>query len=517
MIINNIHIENFRGFVDVKFKLGKFLTLIAGQNGTQKTTLLGMLSQPFTISDEDNLMKNERPLCGGTYKSAFKDKFRLSKAFDKPKCHEWTLFLNDIDEPFTLESMSRSRETGDIRFWRKGDRSKGSGYIQIPVIYLSMKRLLPMGEDSELRHDRSKELTTEEKKIFLRWYNKILISEDEIKQADYLTSKSKDTLGVTTEYYDWESNSAGQDNIGKILLAILSFRRLQKKYEKDYKGGILAIDEIDATLYPGSQIELINALQNFCSKFNIQVLTTSHSLSMIERVIDIQQSKGREDDNCVVYLKKIDNNIEALEDLSYKQIKNHLNVALGTQIKHEVLVFSEDAEGREFAKSTLGRQFKHLKFIECNLSCDLLIDLARRKVPPFKSPESIIILDGDTRKNKKLKTLENIVVLPGNNSPERLLAQFLSSLSDTSSFWQKFNTDYSKQLCFRNYKLKEILNDRDKAKKWYKEQKDFKVWGRASTAVYKLWLGEHSDDKEVFLKEFEIIYNKVAKKQGINL
>ena len=52
MIIDKISIKNFRGFKGVEFELGSHLTVISGQNGTQKTTILGMLSQPFSNIDE---------------------------------------------------------------------------------------------------------------------------------------------------------------------------------------------------------------------------------------------------------------------------------------------------------------------------------------------------------------------------------------------------------------------------------------------------------------------------------
>lgn len=77
-MINKVHIERFRGFHNVEFELGSHLTIIAGQNGTQKTVLLGIITQPFSISDIDSPMKNEAPLCGGNYKSQFSDKFKFS-------------------------------------------------------------------------------------------------------------------------------------------------------------------------------------------------------------------------------------------------------------------------------------------------------------------------------------------------------------------------------------------------------------------------------------------------------
>ena len=90
MKITHIHIERFRGFQNEDFEVGSLLTAIAGQNGTQKSTLLGIITQTFTLKTEDS-MRVEKPLCGGSYISAFKDKFRLSPTFDKPKGHEWTI------------------------------------------------------------------------------------------------------------------------------------------------------------------------------------------------------------------------------------------------------------------------------------------------------------------------------------------------------------------------------------------------------------------------------------------
>lgn len=42
MLITKVHIEKFRGFHDQEFEVGSMLTAIAGQNETQKSTLLGI-------------------------------------------------------------------------------------------------------------------------------------------------------------------------------------------------------------------------------------------------------------------------------------------------------------------------------------------------------------------------------------------------------------------------------------------------------------------------------------------
>jgi len=513
MIINKIYIERFRGFKKTEFSLGKYIILIAGQNGTQKSTLLGLLTQPFTITDRNNPLHKEKPLSGGNFKSSFSDKFRLSPNFDKPKQHEWTLFLNN-NEDFTVESIKR--DSNSIRFWKKGDRSEGSGYVQLPVIFLSLKRLIPIGEDQALNSKPDITLNQDDQKFFITWYQKIMISLDEVKNVEYLESKNKETLGVSTSYYDWNSNSAGQDNIGKILLAILSFKKLKEKHKDAYKGGILAIDEIDAALYPGSQVELIKALCKFCSDYGIQVIATTHSLSMLEEAALIKAVPARANQINTIYLIKQNDQVIVKESLTFEKITNHLNVSLGKSINPKISIFTEDNETKDFTRAILGRKFKNLEFIDCTLGCENLISLSKKKVPSFIFPNSIVILDGDTSKNMTKSKLSNFICLPGNDSPEKVLASFLSNLDDDDPFWISKVDSYSKQICFRNYKPQDIMSDRVKAKAWYIEQKKSNAWGhRAAAAIYKRYLVDHKAEKNHFISNFGELYKKILTSRGL--
>lgn len=120
-------------------------------------------------------------------------------------------------------------------------------------------------------------------------HNKILIAQTPISSATTITSKNKQSIGVSTELYDWNQNSMGQDNLGKIILALFSFKRLHDKYPRQYKGGILAIDEMDATMYPASQVELLKVLRKYASKLNLQILFTTHSMSLLKAMDDLVQ------------------------------------------------------------------------------------------------------------------------------------------------------------------------------------------------------------------------------------
>jgi predicted ATPase len=520
MIIEKAEIEKFRGFENVNLDLGTHLTVIAGQNGTQKTTILGMLSQPFTITSKDNPMKDEKPLCGGSYKSAFNEKFKISNVFDLPKTHEWSLFLTNETRPFTVESIARNKSSNEIRFWRKGTRAKGSGYIQLPVIFLSLKRLFPIGEDESLQESSIVQLTVEEEKFYTDWHKKILISQEPINSTNYLESPNKNTLGINTNSYDWKQNSAGQDNISKILLAILSFKRLQKAYPSNYKGGILAIDELDATLYPASQIKLIEALRTFSAKYQIQIILTTHSLSILEKVCELQENlKAHESSKNqikVIFLEKKNNKVKIIQDVTFNTIKNRLNVTVENFNVKKVNVFTEDKEAAIFAKALLKRRASKLKFIDCSLSCSNLIDLAYRKIPSFIFPNSLIILDGDIRSGsalmRKVNAIKNILVLPTGTSPERLLAEYLNTLDDESSVWQSINSNFTKQFCFKDFPLADIQADREKAKKWFNSH--LQLWGTNATKVINPWINENQVQVETFIHEFVSVYNKFAKELG---
>ena len=122
MIIKSIEIEKFRAFEDVSFTLGKRITAISGRNATQKTTVLGMLGQPFTISSKDHPMYGCKTIDGYNFRSQFKEKFKVSPAHDVIGGHKWKLILhNGVYEQdyYSVESIAR-RQAGHeptLRFW----------------------------------------------------------------------------------------------------------------------------------------------------------------------------------------------------------------------------------------------------------------------------------------------------------------------------------------------------------------------------------------------------------------
>lgn len=514
MLITKVHIKRFRGFHDQEFEAGSQLTAIAGQNGTQKSTLLGMITQTFTLTKDKSPLYGEKPLCGGSYKSAFNEKFRLSPTFDKPKEHEWTLSFDDGTD-YTIESIKRTG-SDTIRFWQKGVRGKGDGYIQYPTIFLSLKRVLPLAESGAIDPVEAT-LTDAEFQEFKKLHNKILIADDlNIQSAPIVANKDKQTIGVTTDQYDWYQNSVGQDNLGKILLALFSFKRLKEQYEGAYKGGILAIDELDATMYPASQRQLLSILRKKASELKLQIFFTTHSLSLLESIDDLRTECAKQDETKhqvrLVYLSRQDKNVVINDQATFRSITLNLRVAMEeTRKKRKIPIYTEDKECALFAKKLLGsKRTSLLQFIDVTFSCGELTELVSKEVPAFMAPDAIIVLDGDVRtsksKMKKLSKANNVLILPSEQSPERLLASFLHDLSDMSDIWANVGEGFTKQFCFNDITFEDVQNDRVKAKVWFNNH--LPCWGRLANKVLTPLFKEHKEECDKFIAAFDEMIKK---------
>lgn len=180
MIIKSIEVERFRSMSNIDLKIGKKLTAIVGRNASMKTTLLGLLSQPFSIG-EGSRMFGEKTIDGYNYRSQMNEKFKLSIDHDAPGDHLWTLFFrNDKiyngQDYIRVKSVSR-KENGKVEGIRfinaeKG-KTKGHGYAQVPVVYLSLSRLFPIGESGNTKKVEL-DLSEDEEKKYIKWYKEIL-------------------------------------------------------------------------------------------------------------------------------------------------------------------------------------------------------------------------------------------------------------------------------------------------------------------------------------------------------
>ena len=520
-IIKKIHIEKFRAFENVDIPLDKDVVAIAGQNGAMKTTLLGLLAQPFSLEKKGHAMYHAKTIEGTNFKSGLREKFKFSPVFDPIGTHKWTLEITQEIYPekkFTCISINRnSKKPYDIRFW-SDDRSRkaGTGYVQCPVVFLSLKRLLPIGEIEKII-DTPLNLSPEEISFFKNNYNRILISQDAITNVHHLSGRDKSSLGPDTEYSDSLTISAGQDNIGKILLAVLSFKRLQQKYANDYKGGMIFIDELETTLYPAAQIRLLEFMFRFASKYKLQFFFTTHSPTILEYLKTSKYSQ----ETAVVYLKRIAKNISVFSNLSWKNIDAHLTMDLlgKNNIKEpKIKVYAEDDVAFLFLKKLLPAKIKNKLDLEVKitLGAQLYRTLLERGIDEFCN--NIVLLDGDMRKDKNfnscfMKKYKNVIFLPGDDFPEKELLKELWFLPEDDLFWDNTPGSYDRQKCF--IKFAEFPSEKKDIKDWFKEQKTYA--GTNYSKFLKKYLENHGDEKNNFIRNFIMVYNTIAQKTGFDL
>ena len=113
-------------------------------------------------------------------------------------------------------------------------------------------------------------------------------------------------------------------------------------------------------------------------------------------------------------------------------------------------------------------------------------------------------MDGDVRKDKKnakkLIDVRNVLLLPGNESPERLIANYLYNLSDEDQLWRNLPNGYTKQVCFRTVSYNQVMEDRQKAKDWFNSQLPY--WGRSGVKVLNPFFDTIQEDVEKFKSDF---------------
>lgn len=514
-IIKSIHIEKFRAFQDVHFEFTSNVVAIAGQNGTMKTTLLGMLSQPFSLRRKGPL-KDSKTLDGKPYGVNMEGIFKFSPQYDQSGEHIFTLYLDeDVCERdhFTCKSISAKGRRNNIRFWNaEGQRKRNTGFIQLPVIFLSLKRLLPIGESSST--SCQSQLNQKEETQFKKFHNEILTISDNIKDVNYILGRQKSTLAGNTDYYDSIAVSAGQDDIGKIIMSLFSFARLKEEHQQDYKGGILCIDEIESTLFPSAQIELLKILKHEANELNLQIFFTTHSQTILEFLTST--NKEKKEYGQILFLVNRDHEVQK-KDFDYKHMVSNLKIIPTSFINEQMIkVYTEDPEAQLFVQYLLEPYNNLLSYQDCSLGCDAYLELIRNNFSEFRN--NIVILDGDAGYNfKKNATKEKfmecwsyIIKLPADNqSPESLFYRFLHSLKQADPFWNDDGCTY--QWCFKDYS--EEPTDRNSIKTWFNSRKEF--WGENCHDLFKYWEDFSPENKELadkFREEFRKRYQKLTGK-----
>lgn len=519
-----LKLNDFRQFRNMDILLGRKLTVLAGRNSTGKSTILGVLANSGELKKKEGTTYSN-----GQFRAEFGEIFHGSKKYDASGSDRIQIDIADENDnriDYRKFRTAWQNDNGKDRFrviplkLLDGGK-KTEAKMQIPVLYLGLSRLFPIGEANEdkITTNRIKFEDNEQKTWFIEKYTKILSLYDTVTDVNNYSigeTDKKKGVGIETDKYDYLTNSSGQDNLGQILMAILSFKRLKKQREK-WTGGLLLIDEIDATLHPAAQKRLIDLLIKEAKANDIQVVVTTHSSDLLKHIYSktAHNNDTKNNDVELYYFTNGNRLLEMKRNPEYSTIENDLLVESMLQNANKVKVYSEDAENRWFMKNLVQEYLPYVDILNVKIGCDQLLSLYMGDISYFGNV--LIVLDGDV-KEKEIQTipaqlrnrLSNIIKLPGNVRPEEIIYNYILNMEPEHPYWENaakvdMNWTYFKENgpdSPRYNKEKE----REKYKKWFVDHQTI----FDSTKLYDFWADDNKELVEAFRRSFVNSYNSVA-------
>lgn len=549
-MIDRIKINQYRKLKNLEINLNKGINILAGTNGTCKTSILHIMSNSFQkIKKTNSIFKDSSCVdiinnVNNMINPKIETLTKGDKQYNNPaKGISGTLFSVSYLDGTNLEFRRHNSQTleGKSRFsvkpiYKKGNNEK---LPELPVIYLGLSRLCSYGEyqnDDDVR-DIKKKLPDK----YLEDINKIYCCFTGI-QISYNGQQNmgdiKTRADFSSQYDGVDSNtiSAGEDNLFIIITAIVSLKYYYESINstRDVES-ILLIDEMDATLHPAYQIKLLNILKEFSQKYKIQIAFTTHSLSLLEEALSKKTN--------VIYLIDNIDSVINMEDVDIYKIKMFLKSVLKEDIysSRKIPIFTEDEEARIFLKCLFEyfeKKFKEkfygipslFHLVQANLSAESLSNIFKDSYLLRSTMRSICILDGD--KNSDWNNC--IISLPGGKSPEELIFEHAQNLYDdiNSNFWTNEvvqGAGYTK-IYYRDTIKVDIISiaekiseleksgQRTKGVRREENKKIFRKHGKFFRLVLINWINEDKNVSEVdnFYNELKVMFKKVSEFHDIN-
>lgn len=546
-MIKKISIRQYRKMKELEFDFTEGINILSGTNGTCKTSLLHIISNSFQAVSKTCTWLND---------NACLEVIKRVNSITNPKIESLTRGDKKHNDPangqkgtlFTVEYFDRT----PLNF-RKHNSKINNRYAvkpyypkslhdslpSCPVIYLGLVRLFPFGEfhNDEAIEGVKKSLPFEYQQEIIEIYKDftgISISSSTLQKMGDIKVRSdfsSDVSGI-----DSNTISAGEDNLFILITAIVSLKYYYNCINStNTVESILLIDEMDATLHPSFQFKLLELFHKYSQDYKIQVIITTHSLSLLEVALKKKFN--------VTYL--IDNHTSVLKMASpdiYK-IKMYLHDVTHDDIyiSNVIPVFTEDEEARVFLTILLDyyqkqmqgfanvRRFFHL--VEANIGANNLISIFSDTYLLKSTMQSICVLDGDQQSQRNPS--KYIIALPGGAPPEKLIMEYSIMLFDNDDpFWINetiLNLNYGK-VYYRNNIRPDIegITDKLKALKEANEsthgverdlrKKVFKDHNRFFELLFKHWVNnaENKDQVDKFYEDLYIMFRKVAEFHAIN-
>ena len=513
-MIKNINIIDFRNLQNINIQLGKVVTVIAGQNGTGKSTILALLGHAAEHKTVALLGKK----FGTEYKEIIKSSFSHDR--ENNHCVEFKFCKPDdwstITETFHYRAYWNYKEDAKRRRYRilpvrKVGNKESSQKYDYPTYYLGLSRLYPIGESRTVKvMDLSNTMSPEDSSYIKSNHVGILSMSHLPSNVQGVVglsapSSKKRSLGLETSTYGAMANSAGQDNLSQILVIMLSFEKLKIQMgEENWIGGLLLIDELDASLHPSSLNKLFDHIMERASTIGIQVVVTTHSLSLLEYITEKYTISNKESDvNDVelVYLTNATGEVQDIKNPSYAVIKNSLMITGSLNSRIKIPILCEDAEAVWLFRELVPNWESYYQFIEITTG-----DTQMKKVinDKFFFHKALLLHDGDVKYSEAelrkvginrvspkqgslisatdyvKEKVPNVVFLPGDIRPENVLWNCIEEeFADSHSLLWDIESNITQQWFYEDVnkarpELYAGIDERVRYKNWFNYFRDYR-------------------------------------------
>lgn len=522
--IYGIYIDDFRKFKNEELDLGTNMTIIFGRNGTLKSTLMGLIAQPFRTDYTDIFSK---PM-----QTKFSNVFNLSKTKDTRR-YNYRIFMNidnndHLVEPIPLypEKKSHSQDIARFRLVPSG-RKAGDGYFSLPSVYTKLNRVYPLIDTTLSSQSENLEYTKDEQKEIGNFYQKVLLRSDFASNEAFDASEGKLTkhsFGPTNSYYDKETISSGEDNLGTFVNTMISFQRIYNSLNKKPQlTGIWAIDEFEVSLHPIAQVNFMNYLLEWSEKYNVQIILNTHSLYLIQNALIKQHDikSGKLIINSISSRYTPDNELKIIKNPPYKDAYSELTLKEFPDKKIlqkiHITIFCEDKMAKDYLSVILNKR-KFMQYVDWQFEINpeknsgtsyVLLDKLCTNYPRvIDEVNGIVISDADTKRDKNDKFKRHYIIPSIYNYPiEKEIVCWILSLDGSDSFFKE--VEKPKEMFKQSFSEKEIplsISEAPKAKIRY-----YKNWAKAQPIIfYKKLLREYvKKEKNIFDPFKETIYSDI--------
>ena len=296
-MVKQLDFVAYRKLKNIQIDFSQHVNIIAGTNGTCKSSILHLISNSYQkIKTTSDIVTDAQAIkviskINRILNPKIEGLTRGDEEYNNPAPGvPGTLYKCTYDNDYELK-FRRHNASDNTRFAIKPEYKigKNDALPMMPVIYLGLFRLFAFGEfsDDESIKNITQKLPIEIKSELRELYNKFTGYNIELEQLNEMgVIKNRADFKTDTKGIDSNTISAGEDNLFIILLSLVSLKYyFESIHSNNVVESILLIDEIDATLHPAFQVKLLALCLEYSKKYKIQIICTSHSLTMIEKCL----------------------------------------------------------------------------------------------------------------------------------------------------------------------------------------------------------------------------------------